>query len=262
MRRAFDLMVSRAEALAQLTVLENGKAQRDARAEVRYAAEFFRWYSEEAVRLSGEIGESPSGANRIVVLRKPIGVTLLITPWDFPAAMATRKIGPALAAGCSVVLKPASETPLTALAIAALMSDAGVPAGVVNVVPTRRSDALASRLLDDERVRKVSFTESTEVGRTLLAHAARTVVSSAMELGGKSSRDRSPPCRERPPASPRRHSQDRAPPVRPEPTAVPRAVAKQHWPANPDPPASAETTDTAPMPHRSPSSTPESDVAR
>jgi succinate-semialdehyde dehydrogenase/glutarate-semialdehyde dehydrogenase len=184
LRKAFDLMVARAEALAQLIVLENGKSLADARSEVLYAAEFFRWYSEEAVRLSGEIDHAPAAGNRIMVLRQPIGVSLLITPWNFPAAMATRKIGPALAAGCAVVLKPASETPLTALAIAALLTEAGVPGGVVNVVPSRRSDALASQLLDDDRVRKVSFTGSTEVGRRLLAHAARTVVSSAMELGG------------------------------------------------------------------------------
>jgi succinate-semialdehyde dehydrogenase/glutarate-semialdehyde dehydrogenase len=184
LRRAYDLMVSRCEALAQLIVLENGKALADARSEVLYAAEFFRWYSEEAVRLTGEIGSAPAGANRIMVLHKPIGVALLITPWNFPAAMATRKIGPALAAGCAVVLKPASETPLTALALARLLLDAGAPPGVVNVVPSRRSDALASRLLDDPRVRKVSFTGSTEVGRRLLAHAARTIVNTGMELGG------------------------------------------------------------------------------
>jgi len=184
LRRVFDLMTAESEALARLIVLENGKALADARAEVAYAAEFFRWYSEEAVRLSGSIETAPAGTNRIMVLRQPIGVSLLITPWNFPAAMATRKIGPALAAGCSVILKPASETPLTALAIGALLDRAGVPAGVVNVVPSRQSEALASRLLDDDRVRKVSFTGSTEVGRTLLGHAARTVVSSSMELGG------------------------------------------------------------------------------
>jgi len=184
LRRAYQLMIDRTEALAQLIVLENGKAMADARAEVRYAAEFFRWYSEEAVRLAGEVTMAPAGTNRIMVLHKPIGVALLITPWNFPAAMATRKIGPALAAGCTVVLKPASETPLTALALGQLLLEAGSPPGVVNVVPSRRSDALASRLLDDPRVRKISFTGSTEVGRTLLAHAARTVVNTGMELGG------------------------------------------------------------------------------
>jgi succinate-semialdehyde dehydrogenase / glutarate-semialdehyde dehydrogenase len=184
LRRAYELMIARSEELARLIVLENGKALPDARAEVRYAAEFFRWYSEEAVRLTGEVTTAPAGANRIMVLHKPIGVALLITPWNFPAAMATRKIGPALAAGCTVVLKPASETPLTALALGRLLIDAGAPPGVVNVVPSRRSGELASRLLDDPRVRKISFTGSTEVGRDLLAHAARSVVNTGMELGG------------------------------------------------------------------------------
>jgi succinate-semialdehyde dehydrogenase / glutarate-semialdehyde dehydrogenase len=184
LRRAYELMIARSEELARLIVLENGKALPDARAEVRYAAEFFRWYSEEAVRLTGEVTTAPAGTNRIMLLHKPIGVALLITPWNFPAAMATRKIGPALAAGCTVVLKPASETPLTALALGRLLTDAGAPPGVVNVVPSRRSGELASRLLDDPRVRKISFTGSTEVGRDLLAHAARTVVNTGMELGG------------------------------------------------------------------------------
>ena len=127
-------MTERAEALATLIVLENGKAMADARSEIAYAAEFFRWYSEEAVRSAGTVATAPSGTNRIMVLRQPIGVALLITPWNFPAAMATRKIGPALAAGCTVVLKPASATPLTALAIAQILAEAGVPDGVINVI--------------------------------------------------------------------------------------------------------------------------------
>ena len=184
LRKAFDLMTERAEAIARLITLENGKSLPDARGEVAYAAEFFRWYSEEAVRLSGVIEQAPAGTNKILVLRQPIGVSLLITPWNFPAAMATRKIGPALAAGCSVILKPASETPLTALAIVAILAEAGVPDGVVNIVPSTRSNDLSSALLDHELVRKVSFTGSTEVGRVLLEHASRTVVSAAMELGG------------------------------------------------------------------------------
>ena len=184
LRSAFELMIECSDALARLIVLENGKSYADAIGEVRYAAEFFRWFSEEAVRLSGTVETAPAGTNRIMVLRQPIGVSLLITPWNFPAAMATRKIAPALAAGCAVVLKPATETPLTALAISALLRQAGVPDGVVNVVPSRQSNALAARLLDDDRVRKVSFTGSTEVGRILLQHASRTVVSAAMELGG------------------------------------------------------------------------------
>jgi succinate-semialdehyde dehydrogenase / glutarate-semialdehyde dehydrogenase len=184
LRRAFELMTARAGDLATLIVLENGKALADARAEVAYAAEFFRWYAEEAVRGLGSVQTSPSGANRIVVLRQPIGVSVLVTPWNFPAAMATRKIGPALAAGCPVVLKPASETPLTALAVAALLAEAGVPDGVVNVLPSARSGPVVRAMLTDPRVRKVSFTGSTEVGRTLLAVAAETVVSVSMELGG------------------------------------------------------------------------------
>jgi succinate-semialdehyde dehydrogenase/glutarate-semialdehyde dehydrogenase len=184
LRRAFELMTERAEQLAALIVLENGKTLADARAEVAYAAEFFRWYSEEAVRGIGTVQTAPSGTNRILVLRQPIGVCVLVTPWNFPAAMATRKIGPALAAGCTVVLKPASETPLTALAIADLLDEAGVPAGVVNVLPSARSGPVVQAMLDDPRVRKVSFTGSTEVGRRLLAGAANTVVSSSMELGG------------------------------------------------------------------------------
>ncbi|MER6356270.1 NAD-dependent succinate-semialdehyde dehydrogenase [Streptomyces sp. NPDC001634] len=184
LRRAFELMTGRAEELAELIVLENGKALTDARAEVAYAAEFFRWYAEEAVRAAGTLQTAPSGANRILVLRQPVGVCVLVTPWNFPAAMATRKIGPALAAGCSVVLKPASDTPLTALALAAVLEEAGVPAGVVNVLPSRRSGQVVSAMLDDPRVRKLSFTGSTEVGRELLAMAARTVVNTSMELGG------------------------------------------------------------------------------
>jgi succinate-semialdehyde dehydrogenase/glutarate-semialdehyde dehydrogenase len=184
LRKAFELMTERAEELARLITLENGKALPDARGEVAYAAEFFRWYSEEAVRIQGSVETAPAGTNRILVIHQPVGVCLLITPWNFPAAMATRKIGPALAAGCTVILKPASETPLTALAMAAILAEAGVPDGVVNVIPSRRSGAIASALLADDRVRKVSFTGSTEVGRTLLAESAKTVVNASMELGG------------------------------------------------------------------------------
>ncbi len=184
LRRAFDLMTQRADDLARLIVLENGKTLTDARGEIAYAAEFFRWFSEEAVRINGTVQTAPSGANRILVVHQPIGVSVLVTPWNFPAAMATRKIGPALAAGCTVVLKPASETPLTALALAGLLCEAGVPDGVVNVLPSRRSGAVVGRMLTDRRVRKLSFTGSTEVGRTLLAAAAPAVISCSMELGG------------------------------------------------------------------------------
>ena len=184
LRRAFELMTERSEQLARLMVLENGKALRDARGEVLYAAEFFRWYSEEAVRLDGSLSVAPSGAHRIMVAHQPVGVSYLITPWNFPAAMATRKIGPALAAGCTMVLKPASDTPLTALALARLLAAAGVPDGVVNVLPARRSGAVVSAMLHDDRVRKLSFTGSTEVGRVLLREAADRVLNVSMELGG------------------------------------------------------------------------------
>jgi succinate-semialdehyde dehydrogenase / glutarate-semialdehyde dehydrogenase len=184
LRRAFDLMTAGAEDLARLISLENGKAITDARGEVTYAAEFFRWYSEEAVRAAGSVMTAPSGANKILVLQRPVGICVLVTPWNFPAAMATRKIAPALAAGCTVVLKPASDTPLTALAMASILEEAGVPPGVVNVLPSRRSGEVVSAMLHDPRVRKLSFTGSTEVGRILLAEAADQVVNTSMELGG------------------------------------------------------------------------------
>ncbi len=184
LRRAFELMIEQRENLAELITRENGKAIADARGEVTYAAEFFRWYAEEAVRSLGTISSAPSGTNQILVMRQPVGVSLLVTPWNFPAAMATRKIGPALAAGCSVVLKPASATPLTALVIAAILGEAGVPPGVVNVVPSSSSGQVVRAALHDPRVRKLSFTGSTEVGRVLLHEAADQVVNCSMELGG------------------------------------------------------------------------------
>ncbi|MEU4563017.1 NAD-dependent succinate-semialdehyde dehydrogenase [Actinoplanes sp. NPDC023936] len=184
LRKAFTLMTERADELAKLISLENGKALVDAKGEVTYAAEFFRWYSEEAVRAEGALATAPSGANRILVTRQPVGVCVLVTPWNFPAAMATRKIGPALAAGCTMILKPASDTPLTALAMAAILAEAGVPEGVVNVLPSRSSGRVVSQMLRDPRVRKLSFTGSTEVGRILLAQAAENVVNTSMELGG------------------------------------------------------------------------------
>ncbi|WP_248960153.1 NAD-dependent succinate-semialdehyde dehydrogenase [Sphaerisporangium perillae] len=184
LRTAFELMTEQSEDLAMLISLENGKALPDARGEVAYAAEFFRWYSEEAVRSVGALATAPSGANRIVVLHQPVGICVLVTPWNFPAAMATRKIGPALAAGCTVILKPASDTPLTALAMARILEAAGVPPGVVNVLPARRSGPVVSAMLHDPRVRKLSFTGSTEVGRVLLREAADQVINTSMELGG------------------------------------------------------------------------------
>jgi len=184
LRRCFELMVERSEMLATLISLENGKALRDARGEVAYAAEFFRWNAEEAVRITGEYAIAPGGTNRIVVDHQPIGICVLITPWNFPAAMATRKIAPALAAGCTVILKPASETPLTAFALAALYEEAGVPPGVVNVLTTSRPGPVTAAMLSDPRVRKLSLTGSTGVGRVLLAEAAKNVISCSMELGG------------------------------------------------------------------------------
>ena len=184
LRKAFELMTERAEDFAKLMSQENGKALKDARSEAAYAAEFFRWYSEEAVRNISEISTNPGGTNRILVLQQPVGVSILVTPWNFPAAMATRKIGPALAAGCTVILKPASETPLTALAIASLLEEAGVPAGVVNVIPSHRSSKVVGAIINDPRVRKLSFTGSTQVGSVLLREAANTIVNCSMELGG------------------------------------------------------------------------------
>jgi succinate-semialdehyde dehydrogenase/glutarate-semialdehyde dehydrogenase len=173
-----------AERFAKLITIENGKALSDSRGEVAYAAEFFRWFAEEAVRNIGQVSRAPSSGANIYVHHKPAGVGVLVTPWNFPAAMATRKIGPALAAGCTVVLKPASETPLTMLALMPALEEAGVPAGVVNVIPSRRSGPVVSAMLHDPRVRVVSFTGSTEVGRKLLHEAADNVVNPAMELGG------------------------------------------------------------------------------
>src|SRR3954464_6055284 len=158
LHRTYQLIVEQADDLAVLISAENGKALPDARGEVRYSADFFRWYAEEAVRLRGELQTAPGGNNKILVLPQPVGIAVLVTPWNFPAAMAARKLGPALAAGCTVVLKPASDTPLTALAMAAILEEAGVPAGVVNVVPARRSGPVVSTMLHDPRVRKLSFT--------------------------------------------------------------------------------------------------------
>jgi succinate-semialdehyde dehydrogenase/glutarate-semialdehyde dehydrogenase len=184
LRKAFDLIMRDAERLAKLITIENGKALSDSRGEVAYAAEFFRWNAEEAVRNLGSTSRAPSSGARILVQHKPAGVAVLVTPWNFPAAMATRKIGPALAAGCTVVLKPASDTPLTMLALMPILEEAGVPAGCVNVIPSRSSGKVVSAMLHDPRVRVVSFTGSTEVGRKLLHEAADNVIKPAMELGG------------------------------------------------------------------------------
>jgi succinate-semialdehyde dehydrogenase/glutarate-semialdehyde dehydrogenase len=184
LRKAFEIMVAESDRLAEIVSRENGKVLTDAKSEILYAAEFFRWFSEEAVRINGEYRTSPSGDKKIVVTKQPIGVSLLITPWNFPAAMATRKIGPALAAGCTVILKPAGETPLTAIAIVEILERAGVPAGVVNLIlPTPTGPAIA-KILKDPRVVNLSFTGSTEVGKVLLKEAADRVIRCSMELGG------------------------------------------------------------------------------
>jgi succinate-semialdehyde dehydrogenase/glutarate-semialdehyde dehydrogenase len=184
LRATWQLMQDNRENLARLMTLEMGKTLTDSNAEVTYSSEFFRWFAEEAVRVGGELRTAPSGANRILTFRQPVGVALLVTPWNFPAAMATRKIAPALAAGCTVIVKPAGETPLTTLYIAALMEQAGLPAGVVNVVTTSRSGLVVDAALEDDRVRKISFTGSTGVGRILLKKAADRIIASSMELGG------------------------------------------------------------------------------
>jgi succinate-semialdehyde dehydrogenase/glutarate-semialdehyde dehydrogenase len=184
LRKAFEVMIGQKERIARLITLENGKALPDSRAEAAYAAEFFRWYAEEAVRNIGQVSRAPTSGARILVQHKPAGVAVLVTPWNFPAAMGTRKIAPALAAGCTVVLKPASETPLTMLLLAELLAEAGVPAGVVNILPARSSGAVVGTMLADPRVRVISFTGSTETGRRLLQTAAQSVVNPRMELGG------------------------------------------------------------------------------
>jgi succinate-semialdehyde dehydrogenase/glutarate-semialdehyde dehydrogenase len=184
LRKSYDLMMRDAERLAKLITIENGKALSDSRGEVAYAAEFFRWNAEEAVRNLGQISRAPASGARIVAHHKPAGVAVLVTPWNFPAAMATRKIGPALAAGCTVVLKPASDTPLTMLALMPILEEAGVPPGVVNVIPSRSSGKVVSAMLHDMRVRVLSFTGSTEVGRKLLHEAADNIIKAGMELGG------------------------------------------------------------------------------
>ena len=184
LRRAFDAMSTRAEDIALLMVRENGKTLADARGELSYAAEYFRWFSEEAVRIDGDYRIAPAGGTRTVVIRQPVGISLAITPWNFPAAMITRKLGPALAAGCPVVVKPAEETPLTALLLAELLAEAGLPDGVLSVLPTTHPADVAGTVMADSRLRKVTFTGSTEVGKVLLKQAADQVLVSSMELGG------------------------------------------------------------------------------
>ncbi len=184
LRGAFEDIMARAEEFALLMTLEMGKPLADSRAEVSYGAEFFRWFSEEAVRVHGRYASSPDGATRLLTLKQPVGPTLMITPWNFPLAMGTRKIGPAIAAGCTMIVKPASQTPLTMLALGKLLQDRGLPPGVLNILPSRHTGAITQRILGDARLRKVTFTGSTTVGRTLVKQSAHRLLRVSMELGG------------------------------------------------------------------------------
>jgi len=184
LRRAWELMQERGEQLARLATLEMGKPLAEARQEVAYAADFLRWFGEEAVRVHGRYSSAPDGRGRLLTLKRPVGPCLLITPWNFPLAMGTRKLAPAVAAGCTMVLKPARQTPLCTLALARLMEEAGLPPGVLNVVVSSSSGATMGPLIADPRLRKLSFTGSTEIGRALLAQAAPNVLRASMELGG------------------------------------------------------------------------------
>ena len=184
LRRAYDLIMARQDELALIMTTEMGKPLAEAKGEITYAAEFFRWFSEEAVRVAGRWSTSPDGATRLMTMKRPVGPALMITPWNFPLAMGTRKIGPAVAAGCTMVVKPAAQTPLSMYALAAIMREAGLPDGVLNVVTTSRSAEVMSPLIRDARLRKLTFTGSTEVGRALVAQSAEQLLRVSMELGG------------------------------------------------------------------------------
>jgi succinate-semialdehyde dehydrogenase/glutarate-semialdehyde dehydrogenase len=184
LRRAFEAVADRADDLAVLMSLEMGKTVKEAKGEVAYGNDFFRWYAEEAVRIHGRWMQAPAGGSRLLTIKKPVGPCLFVTPWNFPIAMGTRKIGPAVAAGCTMVVKPAQQTPLTMLALAAILAEAGLPDGVLNVVPTTRAAELSRTLQADERLRKVSFTGSTGVGRVMVRQSADQLQRVSMELGG------------------------------------------------------------------------------
>jgi succinate-semialdehyde dehydrogenase/glutarate-semialdehyde dehydrogenase len=184
LRRAFDLVQERRDQVALLMTLEMGKPLAESKAEVKYGSEFLRWFSEEAVRIFGRYGINPEGTGRMIVTQHPVGPCFLITPWNFPLAMATRKVGPALAAGCTVVIKPPELTPLTTLYFVQILSEAGLPPGVVNVITTHTSREVSAPIIADPRLRKLSFTGSTEVGRKLLQQAAEGILRTSMELGG------------------------------------------------------------------------------
>jgi len=184
LRRAYEMIVARSEELALLMTLEMGKALAESRAEISYAAEFFRWFSEEAVRIHGRYMVNPTGKGRIITMRQPVGPCVFVTPWNFPTAMGTRKIAPAIAAGCTIVVKPAQQTPLSMLALAQILEQAGLPVGVLNVITAKRSGEVIEPLLKDPRTRKLSFTGSTEVGRKLIEQSAEQILRVSMELGG------------------------------------------------------------------------------
>lgn len=184
LRRVYEMMTERADDLALIMTIEMGKPLAESKGEVTYAAEFFRWFSEEAVRIDGDYRVATGGTNRVLVMRQPVGPCLLVTPWNFPAAMAARKVGPALAAGCTVILKPAQQTPLSALAMAEIFREAGLPAGVLNVVTTSSAGETTGPVLADRRLRKISFTGSTGVGQKLMVAAASQVLRVSFELGG------------------------------------------------------------------------------
>jgi succinate-semialdehyde dehydrogenase/glutarate-semialdehyde dehydrogenase len=184
LRRAYEAMVERADDLALLMTLEMGKPVAESKAEVSYAAEFFRWFAEQAVRIDGRFAVAPNGQGRLLVAKQPVGPCYLVTPWNFPAAMATRKIGPAVAAGCTMILKPAGSTPLSALAVAQILMEAGLPEGVLSVITSSSSSAVSKPVISDPRLRKLSFTGSTEVGRKLMEQASEQILRVSMELGG------------------------------------------------------------------------------
>jgi succinate-semialdehyde dehydrogenase/glutarate-semialdehyde dehydrogenase len=185
LRRAHELLLARVDELALVMTLEMGKALGESRAEISYAAEFLRWFSEEAVRVHGRYMTNTTGVGRILTMRQPVGPCVFVTPWNFPTAMGTRKIAPAIAAGCTMVVKPAQQTPLSMLALARVLEEAGLPRGVLNVITAKHSGAVIEPLLKDPRTRKLSFTGSTEVGRTLIAQSAEQILRASMELGGK-----------------------------------------------------------------------------
>src|SRR3954453_8553043 len=184
LRRAWELIGEREDDLALLMTLEMGKTIKESKAEIAYAGEFFRWFAEQAVRIDGRYAVAPNGAGRLLTMKQPVGPCVLITPWNFPMAMGTRKIGPAVAAGCTMVMKPASQTPLSMLALAQILEEAGLPGGVLNVITSSSSGSVIAPLLEDERARKLSFTGSTEVGRKLMEQASQHLLRGSMELGG------------------------------------------------------------------------------